>query len=592
MKAVRTRVLSWLVSLCVAAVALPAAGLPGFYIGKGTQKRHAYSTHIVVLQKGELSSVSVMTDYDGPLDAFALVLAVPPDVTLEKVKTLKREYVDRVDQMSAPRYHEFWEMDPCDGGPNEQEWERKLTASEPGFLGGVDPMSGEAPKKKVDKELFLRTDSEFKEGEYVFTLLEGQSLKDFAGSKGFTLPAGAEQAAAGAIAQGFKLLVAEVDAKRIELVGGGRGQLSPIRWWSDKPTTKLPVRLGLISSPGKQELVIYVFDPQARYQVKNYGNAFPPTNVEAKLELEKDGRTTYVKERTGEMYAAIHDRILAKQPNTFLNEYAWHSLGCGEPCPTAPLWIHELLTLGADNFETIVSDEEKNPEVEELTKEEKKALKEEWDFAKLTPKERKDREKQIMDDRKKTAANKALVERHKYMVSRLHHRYNAAGLPRDVELAPAPNQVKGGIDIPKGPKGDLPRNVVGAPVSKLQTRFVHFHPWKGMQKCAKPERWRWGKAPRTYRGLRKIWIAEDLSRRDRKQIKLEQVILTAIPELGLTGIPEDPSDGGADGGLGAEGGKGSCGCEVVRAESPGFFSTLAAAGLLAAFGYRRRRRKG
>src|SRR4029078_10636861 len=95
-----------------------------------------------------------------------------------------------------------------------------------------------------------------------------------------------------------------------------------------------------------------------------------------------------------------------------------------------------------------------------------------------------------------------------------------------------------------------------------------FHPWAGMQKCDKPERWRWGKAPRDYRGLRKVWVAEDLSRRNRTQIKPAQVVKTPIAVLGLTGVIEQPSDGGTDGGTAAAGCGQACGCLEPGAKTP------------------------
>ena len=58
-----------------------------------------------------------MPDYEGPLEGFAMVLLVPADVTVDKVTTLKRDFVDRLDSLSAPRFHEYWEQDPCDPGP-------------------------------------------------------------------------------------------------------------------------------------------------------------------------------------------------------------------------------------------------------------------------------------------------------------------------------------------------------------------------------------------------------------------------------------------------------------------------------------------
>jgi MYXO-CTERM domain-containing protein len=562
--------------------ALPAAAMPGFFIGKGSTKRVLHTSHVVVMRKGDMSAVSVQADYDGPLDPFAIVLAVPADVTLERVHTLKRDFVDRVEQMSAPRFHEWWEMDPCEPGPAEQEWERRLTAStESNFLGGGN-MGGTptGSEKKVDKELFLKVDTEFKEGEYKFSMLgEGETLEGWAKSKGFTLPQGAAAAVAPYLAQGMKLLLAEVDDKRVELVGGGRGQLSGIRYWSEKPVDKIPTRLSLLSSPGKQELLLYVLHPDQRFEAKNYANVYPPTNIEVDF---------VVKERMGEFYAALHDMMQAKNQTAFINEYAWHTAGCGEPCANAPLWIHEILTLGGDAFETIVPEEERHPKVPPLTAEEKKALKKEWDELKIPPKERREKEKQLIEERKTVARNKGLLERHKYIVTRLHHRYDNASLPKDPEIGPAGGHVKGGVDLPKGPKGELPTNATSAPVSKLQTRYVFFHPWIGMQKCEKPERYKWGKAPRTYRGLRKIWIAEDLSRRNRTQIKPSAVVKTPIASLGLSGIPDVVPEGGADGGTEGAAEESKCSCAVPGAGRL-WPSAMFAALALGAASVRRRR---
>ena len=103
-----------LISISVLLWCVKALALPVFYVGKNTNKRVSHASFVLIMNKGEQSAVSVMPDYDGPFEPFALVLAVPADVTLDHIVTLRREYVDRVDQISAPRFHEFWETDPCD----------------------------------------------------------------------------------------------------------------------------------------------------------------------------------------------------------------------------------------------------------------------------------------------------------------------------------------------------------------------------------------------------------------------------------------------------------------------------------------------
>ena len=562
-------------------VAAPARAFPGFLASKTKTEIKINSTQIVLMKKGNVTAVTVMSDYEGPLEPFAMVLVVPADVTADHVTTLKREYVDRLDSISAPRFHEYWEQDPCDPGPVEQEWQRNMKASSSSaFLGGGDmPQS----TQKVAKELSLDVQAKQKEGEYSFTLLgKDESVSAWLKSKGYSAPAGAEQALQPYLQAGMRLVAAQVDTKRIELVGGDRAQLSPIRFWTEQPYGQIPDRVGLLNAGGKQELIVYVLDPEQRYESKNYKNLFPPTNVEVDFS---------VKERIGEFYAALHDIILQKSPGAFLNEYAWPNDGCGQPCATEPVAIAELLSLGGDVFELSVPKEERQPKPPELTKEEAAAFKEAT--KELKPKERKAKEKQAKEDRKTVVARQALVGRHKYVVSRLHYRYDDKTLPKDPEFGPASGAVEGGVAQPKGIKGEASIEVVPASQNKFQVRYNNFHPWVPVIQCPNPERYRWGKAPRDYRGLRKTWIAEDLTRKSRTQIKPAAVLKTPIPSLGLTGaapaLSAVAADAGADAGTGSAAPAGKCGCSVPGA--PGGQALLSMLGALTGLALLSRRRR-
>lgn len=554
-----------------------AQAFPGLMASKG-KPPVVNSTHVLVMKKGPTTVVNVMPDYQGSLEPFVLLLPVPPDVTADHVLTIKREYVDHADMISAPRFHEFWEQDPCDQGPTEQEWQRNLKVSGSGFLGAPQPGFGE---KKVAKELLIDTSVKVKEGEYTFTILPaGTSPLGWMQSKGYKPPPGADQALAAYSSQAF--IVAEVDTKRIELVGGDRAQLSPIRFSTDQPYDSFPMRLGLVNAPekGKQEYVLYTLDPDKRYEVGNYKTVSPPTNVEVTFDI---------KERVGEFYNSLYDHILAKNPDAVLREYAWSHEGCGQPCATEPFALAELLSLGGDVFERAVPEEEKNPKPPELTKEEK-----ELDQAILKeikkPKERRERQKMMEDDRKKIAAVKALVDRHKYVLARLHYRYDAKTLTRDPQLQAAGGALEGGIALPKGQKRESNMTVGPGKENKLQTRFNHFHNWKPVIHCQGPERWRWGKSPPDYRGLRKTWIADDLTRKSRTQMPAEKNLLTALPDLQIGpgfGVADAGADA-ADGGDAAAGTKG-CGCRVAGTPERGWsglgLAVLLGLGLLA----RRRR---
>jgi MYXO-CTERM domain-containing protein len=251
--------------------------------------------------------------------------------------------------------------------------------------------------------------------------------------------------------------------------------------------------------------------------------------------------------------------------------------------------LHELLSLGADVFERQLPEDEREPKPPELTKEEKDARKAE--LKELKPKERKEREKQLDEERKTIAVRKAMVERNKYILTRLHYRYDAASLPEDPKIGPAATGAEGGTALPEGPKMQISTEVKLSPPSRFQVRYNNFHPWVPVIHCQNPERGKWGKSPPDYRGLRKTWIAEDISRKSRTQIKPANVVITPIPALGLAGISvgaKPAGDAGVDGGAG-KAAEGKCGCAVPGAK-PRNVGALGALLGLALYALRRRSR--
>jgi len=569
-------------------VTLPAFGFPGFFVGKTEAKRVLHTSTYVVMNRGDQSVVSVVADYQGPFEPFAVIMAVPAEVTLDRITTIRREFVDRVDQMSAPRYHEFWELDPCDPVKPTQEWERDLRVQTGGdnFLGGAMDMG---PTRKVPKELLLSVKTEQKSGEYTFFMpAEAQSFEDLVKERGWALTAPMQQAIGAYTGQGFRFVLAEVDPNRVELVGSEKGQLSPIRYWTDHRVTKLPTKLSRLAADGHQELFVLVLDPEHRYQTTNYEIANAPTNVEVDYQYPYNGKDVYLKERMAELVAGLHDVWLTKHPKTFWLEYAWKSVDCGQPCPNDPLLINELLTLGGDVFETKVADEDKNPKPPKRTEEEEQKVKIELEG--LVPADRPKRKKLIEQERKDLFTRKALLARHEYVITRLHHRYADEGMPNDVEIGAAQGGIEGGIWIPKGPTREVSREAKPAEDFRFQTRFLNFHEWKGMQACETPERYRWSKPPRTYRGLRKIWVVEDLARKNRKEVTVAEVIRSPIPELGLVRKERPNLDAGLDAGTEGSGKGKGCGCAVAGTGSNSRAMAIlgAALGLLVA---RRRRVK-
>ncbi len=492
--------------------------MPGFIAGKGDVARVSNSTQVVLMQKEGHTVVTVWADYEGPLDRFALVLPVPSDVKLPAVKALKRDSVDHLDEITAPRFHEFWEMDGCEPGEAEQDWERNLQVKDSAvnFLGADMPAMGSGPK--LAPELLLDVEPQFKDGEYSFSLIApGQSVKAHLAKRGLNVPEGVGEKLSRYEEAGQQMLVAEVAAGKVELIGARRALLSPIRFATREAYT-IPSTLGLANADGPQELLIYVLHPDKRFEVQNYSNAYPPTNVNVDAS---------VKERVGDFYAGMHDALLVKEPKTFLVEYAWPAIKhCGEPCPNAPLGIHELLSLGADVIEADVPEADRNPKPPEQTEEEKALLK---DADKET-------RKRSEEQRRELARRKALIARNHFVITRLHHRYDAKGLPEDIQLRPAAH-VQGGVGEPEGPAAQLSGAVESASESRFQARYAASYPSKKVVQCENPKRWRWGKAPPSYRGLRKVWTARDLGSRKRDRFALADVVKSSVPVLGIAAAP-------------------------------------------------------
>ncbi len=80
----------------------------------------------------------------------------------------------------------------------------------------------------------------------------------------------------------------------------------------------------------------------------------------------------------------------------------------------------------------------------------------------LKPKERKAKLKQDKEDRQTVATRQALLARHKYVVSRVHYRYDDKSLPNDPEFGPASGAIEGGVAQPKGQKAEASSDVLPA----------------------------------------------------------------------------------------------------------------------------------
>jgi MYXO-CTERM domain-containing protein len=210
--------------------------------------------------------------------------------------------------------------------------------------------------------------------------------------------------------------------------------LSPLRFHYDSEQFALPIRLGLVSSNGAQDLVVHVLAKGKRYEVANYPNVAAPTNL-------------YVSDATrsqfGAFYAALFDRVMVKNPKAVVTEYAWQAGSC-DPCPGPTLDLDTLASLGADVLPSV--GEKANPNLAS-----------------------------------------------EFVLTRMHARYTKETLGADLVFREGA-AIIGGRGMPSGDT-PLERGAQSSQSNNFQARYIIRHAWTGPIECKTPNRGIWGGPP-------------------------------------------------------------------------------------------------
>jgi hypothetical protein len=434
--------ISALFALAALAPAEHAAAFCGFYVTGADANLYANATMVVLMRDGTRTVLSMQNNYQGPPDAFALVIPVPTVLQKENVKVLSKEVFQRVDSLGAPRLVEYWEVDPC-----------RPPIAATVALGGAAPPAASPSAAAGSAASAVRIEAQFAVGEYDVVVLsadDSSALDTWLRDNKYNIPSGAGPVLAPYVAAGMKFFVAKVDTTRVTF-NGDQAALSPLRFYYDTPDFSLPVRLGLLNSQGSQDLIVNILAPQ-RYEVANYPNATVATNIRVHDDVRNDFAS---------FYEALYSRVLEKNPQAVVTEYAWASGSC-DPCPTPPLGQQDLLTLGADVLQTAnASGAQPTPPANGGAAPAQQGI-----------------------------APGGYVGN--FTLTRLHARYTKDMLGEDLVFRSAQG-ILGGRGIPD-PKGNLDQSVMptGGDYSNFQGRYVILHAWEGALSCQNPQRGQWG----------------------------------------------------------------------------------------------------
>jgi MYXO-CTERM domain-containing protein len=180
-----------------------------------------------------------------------------------------------------------------------------------GFAGSLDAA--------MDEDYGVAIEDEWEVDEYDVTMLsaaQSTGLLAFLRERGLELPERAAPALRAYIETGHRFVLLRADPRRAQHVGE-RMVLSPVQLDLESERLSVPVRLGTLNSPGEQELLLYVFSNDGRYELANRPNVSAPTDL--RVRDDYDGGFA-------RFYAGLVDAVLREHPGAAMTEYA-RSLG-------------------------------------------------------------------------------------------------------------------------------------------------------------------------------------------------------------------------------------------------------------------------
>lgn len=370
----------------------------GAYVGAEGDEIHNNASRIVLAREGTITTLTMFNDFEGDASTFGMVIPVSATIDADNIQLVVPELLDRLDRYSAPRLvqytcEDFFNDDgitidpmvvaPGTGGSASSSRSVAVPDSEGVFdtadigdsfsrpssssgCGGGSSAAYLSETDTTDDRLDTATgvviEDEFILGEYELWVLradEAEGLTRWLSDNDFVMPSGATTLLDEYISTEGRFLALRINT---DLVPAGQDWLSPLQLTYDSPAWSLPIRLGTVSSPGMQDLIVYTLTPHAdgRVGISNYPETEPPGD-ECMLSVDVDQPITDF----SDAYEARWSDAAGVFPDTpglaWSTEYSWGvslngvdpAVKC-DPCPepdprdasSDPITEDELWQLG------------------------------------------------------------------------------------------------------------------------------------------------------------------------------------------------------------------------------------------------------
>ena len=326
---VRWLVCGVLAASLIAASIRPAAAFCGFYVGKADAGLFNQASQVILVRDGNRTVISMLNDYKGALDEFALVVPVPHVLQREQIHVGDKKLFERVDAYSAPRLAEYHDDDPC--MRRQLEMDRQLKAVSPASVA----MDQESARRRG---LGVTVEASYQIGEYDILILgatQSDGLEAWLLQNGYRIPKNASRALKPYIRQKMKFFVAKVNLK--EQSRTGLSFLRPLQFAFESEKFMLPLRLGMVNGSGAQDLIAYVMTRNGRVESTNYRTVKLPANMDVPVYI-RDDFTRFYK-------AMFEHQARADDYRVVFTEYFWDMSWC-DPCAADPLSPDEMRAAG------------------------------------------------------------------------------------------------------------------------------------------------------------------------------------------------------------------------------------------------------
>ncbi len=333
----------WRIALVAGATAFAAVISPlahafcGFYAGKADASLFNEASQVVLVRDGNRTVLSMLNDYSGPLNEFALIVPTPTVLPQGQVRVAEKVTFERLDAYSSPRLAEYHDSDPCQMNFSWGQNVYPMAIPAPMAAGAM--MRSEAMLKK-DKALGVTVEAQYTLEEYDIVSLsatQSDGLETWLRENGYKIPKGASAALKPYINQGMKFFVAKVNLKEQSRLG--YSTLRPLQFAFESEKFMLPMRLGMLNAPPNkpQDLIVYVLTKNGRVESSNYRTVKLAAN---------ENLPPFVKPKFKEFYKALYDTSTAREDyRAVFTEYFW-DMGWCDPCAADPLSAVELRKAG------------------------------------------------------------------------------------------------------------------------------------------------------------------------------------------------------------------------------------------------------